>query len=127
MRRAIAPFLRSNSILPTNKISHPIYGPEHWAIAESLGKFIEERVNLRVDEWERAKQFPARELFPQFAKFGVFGANKPKGDKKIEKGNISQNIQNMAVWAWISAIHWPLPKHWAIVPVGVFQWQFAVN
>ncbi|XP_001625034.2 probable acyl-CoA dehydrogenase 6 [Nematostella vectensis] len=54
-----------------------IFTDDHVQLRENLNKFIEKEINPFVDEWEKAKMFPAHELFKKFGKAGYFGVNKP--------------------------------------------------
>lgn len=54
-----------------------IFNNEHAELRTTLNKFIEKEINPFVDEWEKAKRFPAHELFKKFGSAGFFGVNKP--------------------------------------------------
>jgi citronellyl-CoA dehydrogenase len=50
---------------------------EHRAMRASLSKFIDQEINPHVDEWEKARAFPAHELFKKMGKLGFLGVNRP--------------------------------------------------
>ena len=47
-----------------------IYGPEHYALQDSLSKLIETEINPHVAQWEDQKQFPAHEVIKKFGQGG---------------------------------------------------------
>uniref|UniRef100_A0A7E4V312 Acyl-CoA dehydrogenase 6 n=1 Tax=Panagrellus redivivus TaxID=6233 RepID=A0A7E4V312_PANRE len=57
--------------------AHILYGPDHFAFADSITQYIEKRINPHVDEWERNKAFPIRRVFKDLGNLGLFGVNKP--------------------------------------------------
>ncbi|MEZ5646318.1 MAG: acyl-CoA dehydrogenase family protein [Burkholderiaceae bacterium] len=50
---------------------------EHEQVRATIRRWIEEKVNPHVDEWEEAEIFPAHELFRQMGDLGLLGLNKP--------------------------------------------------
>jgi citronellyl-CoA dehydrogenase len=46
---------------------------EHQQLRATVAKFIESDINPFVDEWEKAEQFPAHELFGKLGKLGLLG------------------------------------------------------
>ncbi|HEY1830540.1 MAG TPA: acyl-CoA dehydrogenase family protein [Acidimicrobiales bacterium] len=46
---------------------------EHQLFRKTLRDLFEREIEPHVDEWERARTFPAHELFPKLAKVGIFG------------------------------------------------------
>lgn len=50
---------------------------EHEQIRSTIRRWIAEKVNPHVDEWEKAEIFPAHELFRQMGELGLLGLNKP--------------------------------------------------
>lgn len=54
-----------------------IYSAEHVELREAFRKFIDKEINPFVDEWERAKMFPAHELFKKLGQAGYLGVSKP--------------------------------------------------
>merc|ERR1711962_294498 len=57
-----------------------IYGPEHFALQDSLSKLIETEINPHVAEWEEQKQFPVHEVMKKFGEGGFLGASFPVED-----------------------------------------------
>ena len=49
------------------------FTPEHEQFRKVVATFVENEINPYVDEWEKAKIFPAHELFPKVAEIGGFG------------------------------------------------------
>ncbi len=46
---------------------------EHRQLGQTVARFIETEVNPHVDEWEKAEQFPAHEVFGKLGKLGLLG------------------------------------------------------
>lgn len=46
---------------------------EHRQLGQTVARFIETEVNPYVDEWEKAEQFPAHEVFGKLGKLGLLG------------------------------------------------------
>lgn len=55
-----------------------VYGPEHFQLKDSLRKIIEKDINPYVEEWEKAKIFPAHKIFKILGDNGFLGVTKPK-------------------------------------------------
>ncbi len=51
---------------------------EHLAIQKTLKRFIDEKINPHVDEWEAAEIFPAHEVFKGLGQLGLLGLTKPE-------------------------------------------------
>ncbi|MFC5500584.1 acyl-CoA dehydrogenase family protein [Caenimonas terrae] len=50
---------------------------EHQEIQKTLKRFIDEKINPHVDEWEEAEIFPAHEVFKGLGELGLLGLTKP--------------------------------------------------
>ena len=55
-----------------------IYTDEHYAIMDTITKFIEKEINPNVEQWEKEGIFPARELFKKYGEIGCLGLTKPE-------------------------------------------------
>lgn len=64
---------------PYDNTHESIYTAEHAELREAFRKFIDKEINPFVDEWEKAKMFPAHELFKKLGTAGYLGVNKPVG------------------------------------------------
>ncbi len=53
------------------------FTPEHEALRQTWKTLIDREVNPNVDEWEKAGQFPAHELFKKMGSAGLLGVDKP--------------------------------------------------
>ena len=51
---------------------------EHEEIRRTLKRVIDNEINPYVDEWERAEQFPAHEVFKKLGNVGLLGLTKPE-------------------------------------------------
>ena len=51
---------------------------EHEEIRRTLKRVIEKEINPYVDEWEKAEQFPAHEVFKKLGDLGLLGLTKPE-------------------------------------------------
>ena len=51
---------------------------EHKQIAETVTRFVKEEINPHVDEWEKAEQFPAHEVFKKLGNLGLLGLKYPE-------------------------------------------------
>jgi citronellyl-CoA dehydrogenase len=51
---------------------------EHLEIQKTLKRFIDEKINPHVDEWEAAEIFPAHEVFKSLGDLGLLGLTKPE-------------------------------------------------
>ena len=52
--------------------------PEHEALRATVKRFIAEKVNPFVDQWEADEIFPAHQVFKQMGDLGLLGLNKPE-------------------------------------------------
>jgi citronellyl-CoA dehydrogenase len=50
---------------------------EHEALRDLVKRWIDEKINPHVDEWEAREIFPAHDVFRQMAELGLLGLNKP--------------------------------------------------
>ena len=50
---------------------------EHQEVQKTLKRFIDEKINPHVDEWEEAEIFPAHEVFKGLGELGLLGLTKP--------------------------------------------------
>jgi citronellyl-CoA dehydrogenase len=51
---------------------------EHQQIRRTVRELVEKEINPHIDEWEKAGQFPAHELFRKMGKLGLLGIHKPE-------------------------------------------------
>jgi alkylation response protein AidB-like acyl-CoA dehydrogenase len=51
-----------------------LFTEEHEELRAAVRTFVERAVKPFVEEWERAGEFPVRDLFPKAGEMGVFGA-----------------------------------------------------
>lgn len=56
----------------------PELTPEHEMFRSSLRRFIEREIDPYVEEWEAAKCFPGRTLFPKLGELGALGVSYPE-------------------------------------------------
>ena len=70
----------TDDIVTTCGAGGEIYGPEHFALQDSLSKLIETEINPHVAEWEEKKQFPVHEVMKKFGEGGFLGASFPEED-----------------------------------------------
>ena len=54
------------------------FGHEHEEIRRTLKRVIDNEINPYVDEWEKAEQFPAHEVFKKLGDLGLLGLTKPE-------------------------------------------------
>ncbi len=52
-----------------------LFTPEHTQLRDTVSKFIEKEVNPYVEEWEKAEQFPAHEVFKKMGDLGLLGVS----------------------------------------------------
>jgi citronellyl-CoA dehydrogenase len=52
--------------------------PEHDALRATVKRYIAEKVNPFVDQWEADEIFPAHQVFKQMGDLGLLGLNKPE-------------------------------------------------
>ena len=53
---------------------HGLFSEAHDDLRAGVGLFVERRLHPHADEWERAGDFPIREVFREAGKMGLFGA-----------------------------------------------------
>lgn len=51
---------------------------EHEQFRDMVRRFVRDEVTPHIEEWERAKGFPAHELFPKMGALGMLGASYPE-------------------------------------------------
>lgn len=51
-----------------------LFGAEHDELRRVVRRFVDDAIRPHVEEWERAREFPARELLAQAGAIGLFGA-----------------------------------------------------
>ena len=68
--------------------------PEHEAIRATLKRYIAEKINPFVDEWEAAEIFPAHQVFKGMGELGLLGLDKP-----VENGGAGLDYSYAAVMA----------------------------
>jgi citronellyl-CoA dehydrogenase len=54
--------------------------PEHEALRDTIRRFIADKVNPHVDQWEADEIFPAHQVFKQMGDLGLLGLTKPEAD-----------------------------------------------
>ncbi len=54
------------------------YTHEHLEIQKTLKRYIEEKINPNVDQWEEDEIFPAHEVFKGLGDLGLLGLTKPE-------------------------------------------------
>jgi citronellyl-CoA dehydrogenase len=50
-----------------------VFSPEHDQFRESVRRFVDERINPNIDEWEAAGMMPLRDIITEMAKLGFVG------------------------------------------------------
>ncbi|OBJ68022.1 acyl-CoA dehydrogenase family protein [Mycobacterium sp. 1274756.6] len=50
-----------------------VFSPEHEEFRASVRRFVDERINPNIDEWEAAGMMPLREIIGEMAKLGFVG------------------------------------------------------
>ncbi len=55
-----------------------LFTQEHEEIRRTLKRVIDKEINPYVDEWEKAEQFPAHEVFKKLGDLGLLGLTKPE-------------------------------------------------
>ena len=53
------------------------YTHEHLEIQKTLKRFIDEKINPHVEQWEDDEIFPAHEVFKGLGDLGLLGLTKP--------------------------------------------------
>ena len=51
---------------------------QHRALDETVTRFVRQEIDPHVDEWERAEQFPSREIFKMIGDLGLHGIKYPE-------------------------------------------------
>jgi citronellyl-CoA dehydrogenase len=54
------------------------FTPEHRALSDTVVRFVREKINPFVPEWERAEQFPSHAVFKQLGDLGLLGLKYPE-------------------------------------------------
>jgi len=54
------------------------FTPEHRQLEDTVVKFVRNEINPFVAEWERAEQFPSREVFKKLGDLGLLGLKYPE-------------------------------------------------
>ena len=84
--------------------SEAFYDDDHKAMQDSLKKIIENDINPHVDEWEKAGDYPAHQVFKTLGEAGFLGVNKP-----VEYGGMGLNLKyNVAINETLGNIRWIL-------------------
>ena len=68
--------------------------PEHAALRATTKRFIAEKVNPFVDQWEADEIFPAHQVFKGMGDLGLLGLDKP-----VENGGSGLDYSYAAVFA----------------------------
>ena len=68
--------------------------PEHDALRATTKRFIAEKVNPFVDQWEADEIFPAHQVFKGMGDLGLLGLDKP-----VENGGSGLDYSYAAVFA----------------------------
>jgi len=68
--------------------------PEHEALRATAKRFIAEKVNPFVDQWEADELFPAHQVFKGMGDLGLLGLDKP-----VENGGAGLDFSYAAVFA----------------------------
>lgn len=68
--------------------------PEHEALRATAKRFIAEKVNPFVDQWEADEIFPAHQVFKGMGELGLLGLDKP-----VENGGAGLDFSYAAVFA----------------------------
>ena len=68
--------------------------PEHEALRATAKRFIAEKVNPFVDQWEADELFPAHQVFKGMGNLGLLGLDKP-----VENGGAGLDFSYAAVFA----------------------------
>jgi citronellyl-CoA dehydrogenase len=68
--------------------------PEHEALRATAKRFIAEKVNPYVDQWEADENFPAHQVFKGMGDLGLLGLDKP-----VENGGAGLDFSYGAVFA----------------------------
>ncbi|MCP5211120.1 MAG: acyl-CoA dehydrogenase family protein [Hahellaceae bacterium] len=55
-----------------------IFTQEHQELRRTVKSFVDNEINPFVDEWEKAGEFPMREIFKKLGDLGLLGISKPE-------------------------------------------------
>jgi len=55
-----------------------IYGPDHYAMQDSLRKIIENDINPYVEQWEKDCIYPGHEVMKKLGDAGILGISHPE-------------------------------------------------
>ena len=55
-----------------------VFTQEHYDMRQTLGKLIEKDINPYVEEWEKARTFPAHSLIKKLGENGLLGPTRPE-------------------------------------------------
>ena len=71
---------------------------EHEEVRRTLKRVIDNEINPHVDEWEKAEQFPAHEVFKKLGDLGLLGLTKPEafGGAGLDFSKLTSFIVNPA-------------------------------
>lgn len=84
---------RRNNVALASTQSEAFYDEDQKAMQETLKRIIEQDINPYVDEWEKAGEYPAHQVFKILGGAGLLGVNKP-----TEYGGMGLNLKyNVAI------------------------------
>jgi acyl-CoA dehydrogenase len=66
-----------NDRLPSTLVKRTIFEPEHAALREAWGSYLDREVALRYDEWERARRIP-RDVLRRIGELGFLAPAVPE-------------------------------------------------
>ncbi|XP_067931810.1 probable acyl-CoA dehydrogenase 6 [Watersipora subatra] len=77
-KQLFQPFrLCSSLFIADERETTDFYTEEHLQLKNTLRKIIEKDINPHVDEWEKAKHFPAHQVFKKLGDAGFLGVTRP--------------------------------------------------
>ena len=65
-----------------------IYGPDHYAMQDSLRKIIENDIKPHVDQWERDGMYAGHEVMKKLGDAGILGISHPEEYGGLGLGNL---------------------------------------
>src|SRR5689334_25390659 len=68
---------RVNDRLPCGGMDRPLFEPEHAALREAWGSYLDREVAPRYDEWERARRIP-RDVLRRIGELGFLSPATPE-------------------------------------------------
>ena len=72
------PIIKFSSLRPySSALSNAFYNSEQKELQKTAKHLIEQHINPYVNEWEKAKQFPASSILKKFGDAGLLGICKP--------------------------------------------------